>query len=178
MWKLPIRWRYLDCEICRRRQLWDDLLLQTRAAYVILGLMHTLYRLSLLGMDKLSRGPGGESWRIARVALHVTVRRCFVEEILKSCTWTMYRIWGLQGIAVCWISARDRAAGRRLVSSIASVLLTITRSSYLVKYVCRAFVAELRLRAVVSVRHDCVNRAVPSAYSSSCVWEGRGMSEI
>jgi len=76
---------------------------------------------------------------------------------------------GLQGIAVCWISARDRALGQRLLNSLASVLLTITRTFYLVKYLFTVFMAQLNLRAVVSVGHDCVNRAVSSAYIASCV---------
>jgi len=64
------------------------------------------------------------------------------------------------------------------VNSIASVLLTFTRSFYLVKYLFRASMAEVSRRAMVSVRHDCVNRAVSSAYSACRVLEGCGMLEM
>ena len=52
-------------------------------------------------------------------------------------------------------------------TSIASVLLTFTRIFHLVKYLCSAFTAEVSRRTMVSVRHDCVKRAVSSAYSAS-----------
>ena len=53
------------------------------------------------------------------------------------------------------------------MNSIASVLLTFTRSFRLVKYLCRASMAEVSRRTMVFVRHDCVKRAVSSAYSAS-----------
>ena len=88
---------------------------------MILGRIHSLYKVSLLGMDNVDSRARRGKVRSEPVALHVTLRRCFVETSLKSSTSSRYRIWGLQGIAVCWISAIDRAAGRSLVNSIASV---------------------------------------------------------
>jgi len=45
-------------------------LLQTGAAYVSIGRIHSLYRVSLLGMDNVeSRVRRGKSWRNAPVAL-------------------------------------------------------------------------------------------------------------
>ena len=111
----------------------------------------------------LSGGRGGGKVGEKRV----TACRCFVKRSFESSTRPRYRISGLQGIAVCSNWDRGGAAGRRLVNSIASVLLTFTRSFHLVKYLCRAFMVEVSRRAMVSVRHDCVKRAVSTAYSAS-----------
>ena len=58
-------------------------------------------------------------------------------------------------------------AGRRLVNSITSVLLTFTRSFHLVKYLCSVSMAEVSRRVMVPVRQDCVKGAVSSAYNAS-----------
>jgi hypothetical protein len=68
-------WTHLDCKICRRRQLEDDVLLQTGAAYVSTQRIYSLYGVILLGVDNVeSRARRGKSWRKMPVALYVLRR--------------------------------------------------------------------------------------------------------
>ena len=81
-----------------------------------------------------SRARRGKSWRRAPVALCVMVYRCFVKRSLESSVRPRYRIMGRHGMTVCWNWGGGGEMGRRLVNSMASVLLTFTRSFHLVKY--------------------------------------------
>ena len=56
-------------------------MLQTGAAYGSIERIHSLYRVSLLGMDNVeSRARKGKSWRKIPVALCMTEVRCLVNE--------------------------------------------------------------------------------------------------
>jgi hypothetical protein len=81
-----------------------DVLLQTGAAYVSIGRIISLYRMSLLcddNVESLSRR--GKSVSKKPMALCVTVFRCFVERSLESSSKPKYLMWGLQ-----WMSVRRK----------------------------------------------------------------------
>ena len=73
------------------------------AAYVSIGRIHSLYRVSLLGMDNVeSRARRGKSLRKIPVALCMTEVRCLVNRSLESRRRPGYRTCVFHGISVRW----------------------------------------------------------------------------
>jgi hypothetical protein len=65
--------------------------------------IHSLYRVSLLGMDNVEpRARRGKSWRNIPVALCMTEVRCLVNRSLESRRRPRYRACVFHGITACW----------------------------------------------------------------------------
>jgi len=99
-------------------------------------------------------GKEGESASKMPMALCVTVFRCFVKRSFESNSRPRYLMCGLQGISVRRERSDGGGGGRRLVKSMAAVLVIFTWSFHLVKYLCNTVIAWLSRHTMVSVHQD------------------------